>query len=259
MPDTFHLIWTRRQQATSISALALLATGVALAGCSGGDFGRTREDFRNDDMHRWLGAEATGSVGLKASQFQLTDGERQLRDQAYPLIEPPHSRPAWKAVFGDYQVVASPWRQKVAFDRTAYGRQLIDEPHRSDASRYSQLIDDVRDDITRFEPFYATAARVLDLDRKRNASLAHVSQLSPRERADAVARMEENTLIVQWVQQCRERRISSYRWALERLVVQGPDNMAAEADRLLNELAALAANPPVAIQPVAGGTLSSRG
>ena len=237
----------------------LLTSGLMLAGCSGGDFGRSREDFRNDDMHRWLGAEATGSVGLKASQFQLTDGERQLRDQAYPAIEPPHSRPAWKAVFGDYQVVASPWREKVAFDRTAYGRQLIDEPHRSDASRYSQLIDDVRDDITRFEPFYSTAARVLDLDRKRNASLAHVSQLSPRERADAVARMEENTLIVQWVQQCQERRISSYRWALERLVVQAPDGMAAEADRLLNELAALAANPPVAVQPVNGYKLSSRG
>jgi len=230
-----------------------------LAGCSGGDFGRTREDFRNDDMHRWLGAEATGSVGLKASQFQLTDVERQLRDQAYPVIEPPHSRPAWKAVFGDYQVVASPWREKVAFDRTAYGRQLIDEPHRSHASRYAQLIDDVRDDITRFEPFYSTAARVLDLDRKRNASLAHVSQLSPREHADAVARMEENTLIVQWVQQCQERRISSYRWALERLVVQAPDGMAAEADRLLNELAALAATPPVAVQPVPGYKLSSRG
>jgi len=100
---------------------------------------------------------------------------------------------------------------------------------------------------------------VLDLDRKRNASLAHVSQLSPRERADAIARMEENTIIVQWVQQCQERRISSYRWALERLVVQGPDNMAAEADRLINELAALAANPPVVVQPVAGATLSSRG
>ena len=34
------------------------------ARCSGGDFGRTREDMRSDDMHRWLGAEATGSVGL---------------------------------------------------------------------------------------------------------------------------------------------------------------------------------------------------
>jgi hypothetical protein len=54
-------------------------------------------------MHRWLGAEATASVGLKASQFQLTENERQLRDLAYPLIEPPHSRPAWKSVFGDYR------------------------------------------------------------------------------------------------------------------------------------------------------------
>jgi hypothetical protein len=257
MPDTFPLIRIRRQP--FVSALILLVTGLALAGCAGGDFGRTREDFRNDDMHRWLGAEATGSVGMKTSQFQLTDNERQLRDQAYPLIEPPHSRPAWKAVFGEYQAIASPWRQKVVFDRTAYGRLLIDEPHRSDASRYSQLIDDVRDDITRFEPFYTTAARVLELDRKRNASMAHVSQLSPRERADAVARMDENTLIVQWVQQCQEQRISSYRWALERLVVQGPNNIAAEADRLINELAALAANPPVVTTPVIGVRVSTKG
>ena len=57
--------------------------------------------------------------------------------------------------------------------------------------------------------------------------------MSPRERADAIARMEENSLIVQWVQQCLERRISSYRWALERLVIQGPDNIAADADRLI--------------------------
>lgn len=259
MPGISHVTRTRREPPAFVPLSILLAMSLLLGGCSGGDFGRTREDFRNDDMHRWMGAEATGSIGLKPSQFQLTDGERQLRDQAYPLIEPPHSRPAWKTVFGDYQVIASPWRQKVIFDRTAYGRALIDEPHRSDASRYSQLIDDVRDDITRFEPFYSTAARVLDLDRKRKASLERVSLLSPRERADAVARMEENTLIVQWVQQCQERRISSYRWALERLVVQGPDNIAAEADRLINELSRLAANPPVTIEPVAGYTVNSKG
>ena len=102
MPGTLLLIRVGRQPSAGLLALILLTSGLMLAGCSGGDFGRTREDFRNDDMHRWLGAEATGSVGMKASQFQLTDGERQLRDQAYPVIEPPHSRPAWKAVFGDY-------------------------------------------------------------------------------------------------------------------------------------------------------------
>jgi hypothetical protein len=242
-----------------LPALVLLLISAALGGCSGGDFGRTRADFRNDDMHRWLGAEVTGSVGLYASSFQLTENERQLRDLAYPLIEPPHSRPAWKSVFGDYQPLPSPWRQRVIFDRTAYGRALIDEPHRSFSSRYSQLIDDVRDDITRFEPFFSSAIHVIELDRKRNASLKLVSELSPRERDDAIARMEENTLIVQWVQQCLEQRISSYRWALERLVIQTPDGMAADADRLIGELAAQTANPPVAATPVGGRAVVVKG
>jgi len=235
----------------SFPAIAFLLTGILLGGCSGGDFFRTRQDLRSDDMHRWMGKEATGSVGMKASQFQLTDNERLLRDLAYPLVEPPLSRPAWKSVWGDYKPLPSPWRQNVVFDRSMYGRNLIDEPHRSHASRYGVLIDDVRNDITRFEPFYTAAARVIDLDRKRSEGMKMVSALSPRERDDAVARMEENALIVQWVQQCLERRISSYRWALERLVLQAPDSIAADADRLIKELAALAANPPV--QPVAIG------
>jgi hypothetical protein len=252
-------IWMSRSDRRSLPSLALLSIALALGGCSGGDFGRTRQSARNDDMHRWIGAEATSSVGLRASQFQLTDNERLLRDLAYPLIEPPHSRPAWKSVFGDYKPLPSPWRQQVIFDRTAYGRILIDEPHRSHSSRYAQLMEDVRDDITRFEPFFATSVRVIELDRKRHASLAHVADLSPPESADAVARMQENSLIVQWVQQCLERRILSYRWALERLVLHAPDNMAADADRLIGELAAQTANPPVAAQPAVRGALSVRG
>ena len=242
------------------SPVLLLLLGGSLAACSGGDFWRTREDMRNDDMHLWVGREATASIGLRPSQFQLTDHERQLRDLAYPLIEPPHSRPAWKSVFGDYQPIASPWRQPAPqFDRTAYGRMLIDEPHRSHTSRYAQLMDDVRNDITRFEPFYATAIKVLELDNKRGASLARISELSPPERADAVARMQENSLIVQWVHQCLERRVSSYRWALERLVLQAPDNIAADADRLIGELAAQTANPPVAARPLVEHPVTTKG
>jgi hypothetical protein len=259
MPETCFPIRTRRQFGFPSPAVALFLASVMLAGCSGGDLGRTRQDFLNDDMHGWIGGEATSSVGLPASQFQLSDNERLLRDLAYPLIEPPHSRPAWRSVFGDYQPLASPWRQEAVFDRSAYGRMLIDEPHRSYASRYAQLMEDVRDDITRFEPFFADAVRVIDLDKKRNAALAHISELSPRERTDAVARMQENSLIVQWVQQCLERRVSSYRWALERLVLQTPDNMAADADRLIGELAAQTANPPVAARPVVGQPLTTRG
>src|SRR5262249_33290916 len=235
----------------SFPALALVLIGATLGGCSGGDFWRTRQDMRSDDMHRWMGAEATGSIGMQASQFQLTDNERLLRDLAYPLVEPPLSRPAWKSVWGDYQPLPSPWRQNVIFDRTMYGRNLIDEPHRSHMSRYSVLIDDVRSDVTRFEPFYTAANRVLDLDRKRNAGMKMVSELSPRERDDAVARVAENSCIGQGVQQSLERRFSSYRWALERLVIQAPDGIASDAARQIKELATLSANPPVL--PVAAG------
>src|SRR6185436_4012569 len=97
MPETYCPI--RLHPPASI--LALFLATLALSGCSGGDFYRTRQDFLNDDMHRWVGVEATGSIGLPSSQFQLPDGEGKLRDLAYPLIEPPHARPAWKSVFGD--------------------------------------------------------------------------------------------------------------------------------------------------------------
>jgi len=43
------------------------------------------------------------------------------------------------------------------------------------------------------------------------------------------------------------------------LVIQAPDNIAADADRLIGELAAQTANPPVAAQPVIGRALSVRG
>jgi hypothetical protein len=248
-------LWSGRK----LIFLTSIFLNAVLAGCSNGDFGRVREGVRSDDMHRWFGAEATASIGARASDFQLTEYERMLRDLAYPLVEPPHSRPAWKSVFGEYSPVPAPWRQNPAFDRTSYGKQLIDEPHRSYSSRYSQLMDDVRNDITRFEPFYANAGHVFELDKKRKASLKIVSELSTREHADAIARMEENALIVQWVQQCQQQRIASYRWALERLVIQTPDNMAADADRLINELATMVANPPVTAQPAIGRALSTRG
>ena len=89
--------------------------------------------------------------------------------------------------------------------------------------------------------------------------MARVSALSPQEKADAVARMQENALIVQWVQLSLEQRVSSYRWALERLVIHAPDGMAADADRLIGELAAQTANPPIQSQPAYGRAVVSKG
>ena len=55
MPGTWLPIRAKLQIPISSPALALLLISATLGGCSGGDFGRTRQDFLNDDMHRWIG------------------------------------------------------------------------------------------------------------------------------------------------------------------------------------------------------------
>lgn len=241
------------------AAVLFLGLGLGLAGCASGDFGRTRSTFSSDDMHAWLGPEATGSLGEPASAFPLTDSERLLRDLAYPFIEPPRQRPFWAGVFGDYVPISPPWKQKVVFDRTIYGRKLLAEPTRSATSRYNQLIEDIRDDITRLEQFAPVAVKVADLDSKRHASLAYVSQPAPVEMKDSVARIRENALIVEWVDICLQQRIASYRWALERLVIATPDPLAVQAEQVLTQLVQRTALPAVAASPVAGKVLTVKG
>jgi len=255
MSDGVH---RRSRRHIGSARVIVVLSSIVLAGCSTGDFGRARDDVLNADMHRWVGAEAAQSTGRRASDFQLTDSERALRDRAYAFIEPPNAHSLWKGVFGEYEPIAAPWRRTYRFDPTMYGRHLIDEPHLSHASRYAQIIDDARNDSQRLDGFFATAAEVADLDQKRNASLRYVADLSPRERADAQARMKENALIVQWVGECLRQRVASYHWALERLVIQGPDGRAAEADRLISDLSERAA---AAMQrtPVVASVLTVKG
>ena len=72
----------------------------------------------------------------------------------------------------EYGTKQSFQRKLWAFDPTAYYRHLQGELLRSSAARYNQMIDDIRNDIVRIEPFFMTARRVVDLDRRREASMA---------------------------------------------------------------------------------------
>jgi hypothetical protein len=68
-------------------ALAMLSL---LGGCGtpNYDFGEVRPSLVSDSIHDWLGPAAAAL--RPASTFELTDDERQLRDLAFPLIEPPY-------------------------------------------------------------------------------------------------------------------------------------------------------------------------
>jgi hypothetical protein len=211
-----------------------LAALLLLAGCSAnGDFGRIREPLVTGGIHDWLGAEAASASHAPVSAFRLTDDERLLRDLAYPLIEPPYDRQRWYSILNEYGLTRSFRRDWRHFDRAAYYRHLQDEWFRSPSGQYGKLNEDIRNDVVRMDPFFLIAVRVADLDRKRYQSLAYVSELTPAERDNTLARIGENNLIVSWVVQSLGDRAASYRYALERMVIAVPSPLAVEPDRSL--------------------------
>jgi hypothetical protein len=215
-----------------------LAGATLLGGCAlNGDFGRVRSDLVTDDMHAWVGREAVGSIGGRPSEFLLTDNERRLRDLAYPLIQPPYDRNRWNSVLAEYGFEGP--RDGAPFDRTAYWTHLDVAHRRSEVSSYAQIVGDARNDVVRIEPFFAIAARVIDVDRRRAQGLDYVagnSGVSEAEAGNALSRNNENTAIVEWVCRSLKERAASYRYALERLVIRTPSSNAAQVELSLTLL-----------------------
>jgi nitrate reductase assembly molybdenum cofactor insertion protein NarJ len=220
---------TRRLERVAF-ALASFTLTTLVAGCGlNGDFNRMRSSLVRDDTHAWLGPAATRPSN-STWKHQLTDEERRLRDLAYPLIEPPHERHQWHSVLGEHGLKSRPWPYP---DRGAYASRLFQTAYRSQTARYNKLIEDVRNDLMRIDPFFMAARYVADMDRKREQSMRHVSHLTEEERANTVQRMEENRAIVLWVQEALHERAASYRIALERLVIAAPAPVAVEAERTI--------------------------
>ncbi len=225
----------RRTRELASPLAALLA--IVLAGCSSiGDFGELKPSLVKDDIHAWVGQEAAARAGAPISAANLTDDERTLRDLAFPLIEPPYDRQRWNAVVYEYGWDRRFRRRLWIDDPTVYYAHLRGAFFSSTAARYSRLSDDIRNDIVRIDPFFAIARRVVDLDRRREASMHSVTDLSPAEVFDAQARIGENTLVVGWVQRALIGRCAAYRYALEHLAVAEPAAAAADVDRVLTRL-----------------------
>jgi hypothetical protein len=214
-----------------IGIAATLALHTFVSGCAlNGDFDRVRPGLVSDDMHKWVGKEAARSQGIQPSHYPLTDDERMLRDLAYPLIEPPYERNRWFSVLNEYGLNRSTVPEMTTANVNAYAEQLTGTAYRSATARYMKVNDDIQADITRIDPFFMLARRVVDMDDKRKKSLAFVNSL-PEGEGEARARMAENALVVAWVQQSLAQRAASYRVALERLVIQTPAPMAVEVER----------------------------
>ena len=213
--------------APGMSVLALLA----LLGCSSlGDLGYVQQPAVADNIHAWVGQEAAARAGAPISLANLTEDERTLRDLAFPLIEPAYDRDRWDAVVYEYGQKREFQRSLWIVGPSAYYRELLAADYRSTAGRYNRLNDDIRNDIVRIGPFFYTAHRVIEADRKRQATMALIPDVSPPERFNALARVSENNLTIAWVEQSLGQRCASYRFALNRLAVSEPEDLATNVD-----------------------------
>lgn len=215
-------------------AIPILAASAMLSGCGvNTDFGRVRPSMYNDDVHAWMGPATTREQGDPVWRHTLTDEERRLRDLAYPLIDPPYDRNKWYSFLGELGLGSRTWPYP---DRTEYASKLFTQPYRSQTARYNKLMEDIRNDVVRLDPFFEVAYYVGDMDAKRAKALGFVSNLSNEELNNTKFRMAENRNIVLWVRGSLEERALSYKVALERMVIAAPSPMAVEAERQLQLL-----------------------
>jgi len=228
--------------AAARAACTLALCALALSSAIAGDLGRADPNFWDGLLPQqlYLGPVAPLSFppsDMPHSLYPLTDDEASLRTQSFSMLQPPQHREVWKTLMQS-------WVQATAFpldilraDPYAYANVLIGMPFASEAGRYSRLIDDVGSDYLLLGPFMITACRVVDMDARRTRSLAYVQGFTDYEIGNAIARNNENQALIEGVGLVLADRVWSYRYAVNRLVVAVPSQLAVQAERAVERYA----------------------
>lgn len=227
----------------SARRLAVLAAAVALAGCSqAGDFGRPQPSVVNDQILPAAGAALAFAREEPFSSFRMTDREREMRDLGWAIVMPPHEEQYRDRVLVELRRTRILPPDAVRFRKEAYVRTLLSIDFRSSTARYARLLEDVLTDTGRIEPFFQAAARVDVDDRARRRALAGVPEVTPDESENALARIEENGLMIAWARESFDERLITYRYALDRLMLETPDRASAEVAAAIDAFAAVLAS-----------------
>lgn len=213
-----------------VGAIAVSLIAAGLAGCAQtGDFGRKNPNVVGETILPTAGAALAYARGEPVSLYRQTDDEKEMRDLAWGVVMPPLETQWRHRVLAELRRTRILPADYVRIDRRSYVRNLLGADYRSSVARYRRLKDDVTADMYRIEPFFRSAARVDADDRVRRRALDGVPDVRPDERENALARIEENGLMIAWAKESFEDRLAAYRYALDRLILETPDHASMEA------------------------------
>lgn len=221
------------------AVLLCVLAGLSACGPATGDFGRPKPSVVHDALMPAAGDALARQRGEPVSAYRLTDNEREMRDLAWAVVMPPLAEQRRDRVLVELRRTRILPADRARLDKASYVEALIATSYRSSAARYAKLIDDVVNDTSRVEPFFEQASLVYDDDRARERALGHALEVRPDERENALARIDENRLLIAWVRDSFEERLAAYRYALDRLVIETPDRASIEAARAIEAFAAV--------------------
>jgi hypothetical protein len=217
-------------------ALPLAAACLALlAACTRndtGDFGRRPDNLFTGSILPNAGLVGAWWRGEPTSLYPFTDDEIELRDRAWRFLMPAHDKANLQQAIAElaYTRILPPIPHS---GRNHYHLLLLAEDYRSVSSRYAKLGQDAEADRLLMIPFSQAAAKVCAADRVRALALNDVRQLTHVQREQAVARIAENRMLVDWVRRDMREKAASYRHALEHLAVGAPMREAIRAEQAI--------------------------
>ncbi|MDJ1159048.1 hypothetical protein QNA08_12455 [Chelatococcus sp. SYSU_G07232] len=231
-----HLRLALRCAGRLCAAAPVLAATILVAACAEtGDFGRPTQTAWSNAIEPSVNSHAAGARGQPPSRFVPTNDEQELRSRAWRFLMPAYDRSLFDDQLARFARNQSLPGQSLTADPATYYNALVGEPYRSPSSRYNRLADDVTADRKLLVPFRAVAGRVVSADRVRRRSMDALP-LSGEELQDARSRLAENIGLILWVREEVALRICRYRYALDHLVVAGPQTEAIMAERSLGLL-----------------------
>lgn len=226
-----------RTATSGARTIGLALSLAALGACAQtGDFGRPAPGVINDALLPAAGAVAARGRSEPVSSYRLTDDEVEMRNFAWGVVMPPLPEQRLERTLVELARTRVLPVDRVRVAKESYVQTLIATSYRSSGARYARLNADIEADISRIEPFFASAARVAAGDRARDRAAARVPELRPDERANVDARIDENGLLIAWVRLSFDERVVAYRYALDRLVLETPDPAAVSVEASLSIL-----------------------
>jgi hypothetical protein len=196
------------------------------------DFGRRSDNLVTGSILPKAGLVAAWWRGDPASLYPFTDDEIELRERAWRFLMPSHDKANLSQAIAElsYTRVLPPIPHS---GRNHYHLLLMAEDYRSVSSRYAKLGQDVEADRLLMVPFSQAAAKVCAADRVRVLALNDVKQLTHIQREQAVARVAENRMLVDWVRRDMREKAAAYRYALEHITIEAPMRESIRAEQAL--------------------------